>query len=89
MIGIVCYTRMDTKGTDHIPCAKYCTEEGSPLGLLDATTGQVYVLFPPGHGNPAEKVMAYIGKQVEVTGTVHIRGGLKGLTPVKISEVKE
>ena len=79
VVDIVCYTRMDAKGPQHVKCAEYCAKQGSPLGFLDAATGQIYVIFPEGHGNPTVKVMGYIGKEVQVKGKVHSKAGLKGL----------
>ena len=89
VIDIVCYTRHDSRGPKHIKCAKYCAGLGIPMGILEAKTGEIYMVFPKGHSDPNEKIMPYIGKQVKVEGTVHEKGGVKGVTIKEISEVKE
>ena len=88
VIDVVCYVRMDARGEKHIKCAEYCAQLGIPLGILEEKTGQIYLVFPEGHGNPNEKAVPFIGKKVEVVGKINTKGGLKGITVKKISEVK-
>ena len=57
------------------------------MGVLQTLTGHVYLILPEGHGNPNEKAMPYIGRQVEVVGKLHAKGGLKGIAAERISEV--
>ena len=89
VIDIACYIRMDARGPGHIKCAEMCAKQGSPLGILDESTKQIYLVFPEGHGDPKEKVMPFIGKRVQVAGKAHAKGGLNAITVEKISEAKE
>lgn len=88
VIDVLCYLRMDAKGSKHIKCAEMCAKQGVPLGILNEKDNQIYLVFPEGHGNPNEKAMPFIGKRVEVMGKVDMKGGLKGITVEKISEAK-
>ena len=88
IIGIVCYTRHASIGEKHLKCATVCAETGIPMGLLEQETGEIFMIFPPGHKNPNEKVMAFLEKDVTVKGTVHRKGGLKGITISEITERK-
>ena len=84
VIDIVCYTRHASVGEKHLKCATTCAEAGIPMGILEDGTGEIFMIFPPGHKNPNEKVMTFLEKDVTVTGTVHRKGGLKGITIAKI-----
>ncbi|MDA0747463.1 MAG: hypothetical protein O2954_13165 [bacterium] len=89
VIDVVCYVRMDARGEKHIKCAEFCADKGSPLGILDEKSGQIYLVFPEGHGNPNEKVLSYIGKRVDVVGKVSTKGGLKGIAVETVSAAKK
>ena len=88
VIDIVCYTRHNSRGPKHVKCAKSCAALGIPMGILEAKTGEIYMVFPKGHSDPNEKILPYIGNQVKVVGTVHEKGGIKGITIKEISEVE-
>jgi hypothetical protein len=89
VIDAVCYVKMDMNGPKHVKCAESCVKQGAPLAILEAKTGQVYLVLPEGHGSPGEKVMPYLGKQVEVTGKVQAKGGLRGIVVEKVSEKQD
>ena len=76
---------MDATGPQHVKCAESCVKQGVMLGILEAGTGQVYLILPEGHGSPSEKAMPYLGKQVEVTGKIQAKGGLRGIIVERIS----
>lgn len=86
VIDIVCYTRHAAIGEKHLKCATTCAKTGIPMGILEDGTNEIYLVFPPGHQNPNEKLMPFLEKDVTVTGTVHRKGGLKGITISKITE---
>lgn len=88
IIDIVCYTRHASIGEKHLKCATVCAEKGIPMGILEDKTGKIFMIFPPGHKDPNEKVMPFLEKDVTVTGTVHSKGGIKGTTIKEISERK-
>lgn len=89
VIDIVCYTRHSAIGAKHLKCATTCANTGIPMGILEDDTNEIYLVFPPGHTNPNDQVMAYLEKDVTVIGTVHRKGGLKGVTISSITERSE
>lgn len=66
-------------------CAVACAKAGSPLVIL-GTSGTVY--WPIADTTPSssqnDKLLAYAGKQVKVTGKVFTRGGSKAIVISKI-----
>lgn len=86
VIDIVCYTRHAAIGEKHLKCASTCANVGIPMGILEAGTNEIFLVFPPGHKNPNDQLMAFLEKDVTVNGTVHRKGGLKGITITKIAE---
>ena len=88
VIDIVCYTRHAAVGEKHLKCATTCAQVGIPVGILEEGTGEVFLVFPPGHKNPNEAMMPYLEKDVTVIGTVHRKGGIKGVTIQEIVERK-
>ena len=85
VIDIVCYTRHAAIGEKHLKCATTCANTGIPMGILQDQTNEIFLVFPPGHKNPNDQVMAFLEKDVTVTGTIHRKGGLKGITISKIT----
>ena len=84
VVDIVCYTRHNSRGEDHAKCALYCSEQGIPLGILDETSGDIYLPLPEGHTDPNKVLVDYIAREVAATGTVYERGGLKQIEIEKI-----
>lgn len=88
VIDIVCYTRHAAIGEKHLKCATTCAKTGIPMGILEDGTNEIYLVFPPGHKNPNDQLMAFLEKDVTVKGTVHHKGGIKGITISSITERK-
>ena len=89
VIDIVCYTRHSAIGEKHLKCATTCAQTGIPMGILEDGTNEIYLVFPPGHQNPNEQLMAFLEKDVLAKGTIHRKGGLKGITISSITERKD
>lgn len=53
------------RGADHQECATRCATAGTPVGVLDAKTGMVYVFLSMSKG-----YTAHLTKTVRVTGSV-------------------
>jgi len=80
VLDLSCYLGHGGMGEGHAGCAAKCIKGGAPVGLLGAD-GTVYVLFADhSDGSPYEKVKDLAGKQVEVTGAVASKSGMKGIT---------
>ena len=56
--------QMKSMGTDKKTCVQKCLQLGGKYALYDAANGTVYTITNP------EKVEAFAGQQVEITGTL-------------------
>ena len=88
VIDIACYTKMGMIGAKHTKCAEMCAQQGASIGIREDGTEEVFLVFSKSMGNPNEQVLAFLEKDVTVKGTVHRKGGLKGITISEITERK-
>lgn len=87
VIDVSCYVSAGAKGMDHKSCALACLKAGEPAGILEKGTGKVYIVVTGDHAmNPSTKVLSYVAKMVEVTGTVSEKGGA---AIIDIKDIKE
>ncbi len=88
VVDVSCYVAMGAKGEDHKTCALNCLKAGEPAGIVEEKTGDIYlVVNTEDHAvNPSQKVMPYVAKKVEATGTVNEKGGVK---TIDIKDIKE
>ena len=79
LVDTGCYIGHGAAGAKHKECAAKCIASGMPMGLLTAK-GELYLLTPP-HGNTDAyaKAKEWAGAQVEITGEVHERNGMKSI----------
>lgn len=71
VVEVSCYSKQGVaKGTgaDHVPCATDCAKQGKALGVLTDGDGLFKFVGEYTDNNNA-KLIPFIGKQVEVTGT--------------------
>jgi len=74
-----CYLGHAEKGAKHQQCAALCIQKGMPMGLL-TSTGDLYLLVPPHSNAEAYKKLKEMASQnVEVTGTIMERNGMKSI----------
>ena len=84
LVDTGCYLGHGASGAKHKECAAKCIASGMPMALLTAKTGEregeLYLLTPP-HGNTDAyaKAKEWAGAQVEITGEVHERNGMKSI----------
>lgn len=80
ILDLACYVTHGATGPDHAGCAKTCVKNGQPMGLL--TTDGTLVLLAADHkdGAPYEALKDHAGEQVEVTGTLDEKDGMKMVT---------
>lgn len=85
-----CYLAHGAMGEKHRECALRCARGGMPIMLLTAD-GKA-VLLTPNHddADPYEALKGWAGSVVEVTGTLHSRGGVSGIdvTAAKLAAAK-
>jgi len=81
VIDTYCYALMGAKGESHRQCAIDCVKAGIPAGLLEESTGKVYVLLPNKDktGLP-QGVIDKLGRMASITGKVYTSGGSNFLT---------
>lgn len=84
-VDISCYLG-GKSGAAHASCAVACAEKGLPIGLLvgEGETKQLYLVLGGGGKSATDLMVAHMGKQVEVTGTVTKMNGLMVLTASKV-----
>jgi hypothetical protein len=74
-----CYLGQGERGPKHQQCAQLCIRQGMPMGLLTAA-GDLYLVVPPHSKTEAyKKLQDWAGLDVEITGTVMERNGLKSI----------
>lgn len=85
-----CWLAHGAMGEKHKECALRCARNGMPIMLMTAE-GKA-VLLTPNHddADPYEKLKGWAGSVVEVTGTLHARGGVSGIdvTGAKLAAAK-
>ena len=79
VIDTGCYLAHAAAGEKHKECAAKCIAAGMPMGLLTAK-GDLYLLTPPHQNTEAyAKVKEWAGAQVEITGEMNERNGMKSI----------
>jgi len=71
MVEVSCYSKLGVEkstGAAHVACAKDCVSKGQPLAILTDGEGLIKITGDYAANNYA-KLVTYIGRQVEVTGT--------------------
>ncbi len=87
VIDVSCYVAAGARGADHATCALACLKVGEPAGILEEGTGKVYLVVTSDHAtNPSTKVLPFVAKTVEASGTVAERAGL---ATIDIKDIKE
>jgi hypothetical protein len=73
------------KGADHAGCAMACAKKGAPIGVM--TEDAIYTITGDYTANNNAKLLEFVAKQVEVTGTVTEKDGQKmiAVTSIKAS----
>lgn len=71
IVEVSCYTKLGidkSTGADHVACAKDCVSKGQALAIL--TDGEGLIKITGDYAtNKFAKLVGYIGRQVEMTGT--------------------
>ena len=73
------------KGADHAGCAMACAKKGAAVGVM--TADAIYTITGDYTANNNAKLLDFVAKQVEVTGTVTEKDGQKmiAVTSIKAS----
>jgi hypothetical protein len=70
------------KGADHAGCAMACAKKGAPVGVM--TADAIYTITGDYTANNNAKLLEFVAKQVEVTGTVTEKDGQKMIAVTSI-----
>ncbi len=92
IIDTKCYLAgmMGGRGEGHKQYAVDCIKGGLPVGIVEDTTDQVYVLVPqsPGMKGANEELVKYTAERVKLTGNIVEKSGQKLFVYAKVEEVK-
>lgn len=88
IVDTACYIGHDSKGAAHAKCAAMCAKAGIPLALLDSQNGLLYLPVSLDHKNPNERLLPFVEKKVQVTGTVIEKAGMRGIVIRQITEAR-
>jgi hypothetical protein len=87
VVDVSCYVAAGARGADHKTCALSCLQAGEPAGIVEEKTGNLYVVVTEDHStNPSQKMIPYVAKMVEATGTISEKGGIR---TINIKDIKE
>jgi hypothetical protein len=86
VVDLSCKFVQDASGPDHRMCAQVCADQGQPLGLLGAD-GQFYLPVNAGMGAAGEneRLKPFAEQQVQVSGRVIERAGMKAIVLETVS----
>lgn len=91
-VDIGCYTTKGLKGSAHAGCATACAvNKGQPVGfLVEGEEGeQLYLVMGSGDASPADLLGEHMGKQVQVTGEVAEKSGMKVISVASVEAAGE
>lgn len=89
VVDVACYVSHGEIGEGHRECAATCAKAGIPLAILDQQTGTLYLPLAKNHHESANKeLLAYVERDVRVTGTVTEKDGMKTITIASIAAVQ-
>ena len=80
IVDIACYSTKGAKGSGHTDCAKKCLASGQPMGLLTGDGDMVLLVADHANSKPYDSAKDMAGKNVEVSGTMAEKGGMKVVT---------
>jgi hypothetical protein len=87
VVDMHCYVAHGIHGAKHTACSNASIARGVPAGFL-AEDGTLYVLFDEKPFSVKDKVADLADVPVTLTGTLVVRGGVKGLQIKSIAKLK-
>ncbi len=91
VVDVSCYLRHGETGMgdSHKGCAEACAKAGTPLGIL-TKDGKLYVsVLPDDHSaGPNAILLEHVAHQVEATGIIRTKGGVRGIMISKVEAAK-
>ncbi len=88
IVDMGCYLGHEAKGEKHKSCATKCIAGGMPMGLLTADNKLFLLTLDHDNADPYNQAKNLAGDQVELTGTVMERGGMRALDVTAVKAAK-
>ena len=86
IVDTACFLHYNKSGEAHKACAEACLKAGQDMGIYDETNDTLYVLLESKPGtDPNALIKNYVGKKVEIVGTVAQKAKVQGIV---VKEVK-
>ena len=84
VVDVACATKKAPggKGDDHAGCAMACAKKGMPVGIM--TADAIYAVTGDYAADNNAKLLEFVAKKVEVTGTVTETDGKKSIAVTSI-----
>jgi len=88
VVDVACATKKAPggKGDDHASCAMACAKKGLATGVM--TADGIYTITGDYAANSNAKLLDFVAKNVEVTGTVSEKDGQKMIAVTSIKAAK-
>ncbi len=88
LVDASCYLAQGAKaGGDHAKCAEACVRGGGPIALVTSSGDTYIVLGGEASKLTRDELAKHLGHTVKATGTVSMRGGVRGITIASLSMV--
>ena len=80
IVDMSCYTAHGATGEKHgAECGTKCVANGTPMGLLGGNGKVMLLVLDHDNADPYNACKGWVGKQVEVSGTMASRGGISAI----------
>jgi hypothetical protein len=76
VVDLACYMGHDSRGKDHMKCAKQCIQKGLPVGIL-TEKGELYMAVGENHKKANEMLADKAAQTITVVGSVSEKSGAK------------
>ncbi len=77
VVDITCLMDHASSGERHAGCAQKCIAKGLPVGLL--VGDRLYAVIVSTHESPNDKLAAFAGQLVTMTGTIVEKDGMRAI----------
>jgi hypothetical protein len=80
IVDMSCYTAKGAMGEKHgEECGAKCVANGTPMGLLTSNGKVMLLVLDHDNADPYNACKGWVGKKVEVSGTMASRGGISAI----------
>ena len=87
LVDMGCYMGHEARGEKHKGCATKCVAGGMPMGLLSADNKLYLLTLNHDNADPVNQCKDLMAAQVELTGVVSERGGMRSIDVTGVKAV--